>query len=732
MNKEQPMTSQPLVRTTYEDQFNTPRDGSTGRGESRVDMEQYYQYLEQIHGSGLHSWGIATGLAVSVVTSPAGLQITPGIGLDANGKHISLAAGGKAEINSPPVGTVTSLATVTATGVTFPTPANSGGANSGSDQYLTIEWRETFDDATWNSSGGQIFQKLHTPWIRLQPLSTFPTPTSVTGQQLILGRVSLDASGNVTNLTPEYRRMTGLPVGSIQLQKVTATSAPPLALDSGEAGSIHPLPTGGLDLTVSSSTDEIHLECNDGIHPNFAKVSLGAEKIVARKEDGTTESVVIDTEAGSLTASGPITTSGNMVANGTITAGKSGTNGEVIVNDAQGNSTIVLNGGIATVEIGNADSAGVLHILNTSGQAACSLDGSGKGRFASINSTASSGWTIAVLAQNGGNTALLGTPSFAGQFQGNVSIEGNVGIGTTSPNNQLVNTAQASFGGNTSNTGSEPIEVQGPGAGVSFYDRTGGAAGRWVIYSDQTGGAGTETLRFWSSNDKASITQDGTLSCTSMEASNDAGFAIGITSYGRFIGVNSRGTFGIQATNFNNQNSALLSTPSQAGWFDGDVDIVGNISKSGGSFRIDHPLEPANKYLSHSLVESPDMKNIYDGVAVLDANGEAEIELPAWFEALNRDFRYQLTCIGGYAPVYIAEKVHDNRFKIAGGQPGLEVSWLVTGIRQDAWAKAHPIPVEEDKSPDEQGYYLHPELHGASEERDIRLVLFPAEITQKM
>ena len=309
---------------------------------------------------------------------------------------------------------------------------------------------------------------------------------------------------------------------------------------------------------------------------------------------------------------------------------------------------------------------------------------------------------------------------------------GNVGIGTTSPNNQLALTSQASFGGNTSNTGTEPVEVQGPGAGVSFYDRTGGATGRWVIYSDRTGGAGTETLRFWSAGDKVAIDQGGNVNCTSMQASNDAGFATGISSYGRFIGVNSRGTFGIQAVNFNNQNAVLLATPSQAGWFDGDVDIVGNISKSGGSFRIDHPLDPANKYLSHSFVESPDMKNIYDGVAVLDANGEAEIELPAWFETLNRDFRYQLTCIGGYAPVYIAEKVRDNRFKIAGGQPGLEVSWLVTGIRQDAWAKAHPIPVEEDKSPDKQGYYLHPELHGASDEKDIRLVLFPAEITQKM
>jgi hypothetical protein len=147
--------------------------------------------------------------------------------------------------------------------------------------------------------------------------------------------------------------------------------------------------------------------------------------------------------------------------------------------------------------------------------------------------------------------------------------------------------------------------------------------------------------------------------------------------------------------------------------------IATSITKASGTFQIDHPLEPATKYLSHSFVESPDMKNIYDGVVVLDANGEAEIELPNWFEALNTDFRYQLTCIGGYAPVYIAEKVHGNRFQIAGGKPGLEVSWLVTGIRQDVWAKAHPILVEEKKPAEERGYYLNPELYGESNEKHI-------------
>jgi hypothetical protein len=151
----------------------------------------------------------------------------------------------------------------------------------------------------------------------------------------------------------------------------------------------------------------------------------------------------------------------------------------------------------------------------------------------------------------------------------------------------------------------------------------------------------------------------------------------------------------------------------------GNLDIDGSLTKGGGGFKIDHPLDPENKYLYHSFVESPDMMNVYNGNAVLEANGEAWVELPDWFEALNEEFRYQLTCIGGYAPVYIAQEVVDNRFQIAGGTPGLKVSWQVTGIRHDAYAEANRLPVEEDKPPHEQGAYLHPAAYGLPESAGI-------------
>ncbi len=189
-------------------------------------------------------------------------------------------------------------------------------------------------------------------------------------------------------------------------------------------------------------------------------------------------------------------------------------------------------------------------------------------------------------------------------------------------------------------------------------------------------------------------------------------------NYGN-LGTSQYGVEGVAAKAGSSGVHGVQGPGNYAGLFDGDVQVNGNLAKSGGSFLIDHPLDPANKTLSHSFVESPDMKNVYDGVAVLGEDGEAVVELPEWFEALNRDFRYQLTCIGGYAPVYIADEIADNRFRIAGGSSGLKVSWQVTGIRQDAWANAHRIPVEEMKSSTERGRYLHPELFGAPPEASI-------------
>lgn len=155
-----------------------------------------------------------------------------------------------------------------------------------------------------------------------------------------------------------------------------------------------------------------------------------------------------------------------------------------------------------------------------------------------------------------------------------------------------------------------------------------------------------------------------------------------------------------------------------AGWFEGTVLVNGTLIKPAGQFKIDHPLDPANKYLSHSFVESPDMLNIYNGNITTDAEGNATVTLPDYFTALNTDYRYQLTCIGQFAQAIVAREVEDNHFVIRTDKPNVKVSWQVTGIRNDAYARAHRIQVEEDKG-DERGTYLHPELAGQPKEKGL-------------
>ncbi len=154
----------------------------------------------------------------------------------------------------------------------------------------------------------------------------------------------------------------------------------------------------------------------------------------------------------------------------------------------------------------------------------------------------------------------------------------------------------------------------------------------------------------------------------------------------------------------------------------GNLSVSGNLSKGSGSFLIDHPIEPENKYLYHSFVESPDMMNVYNGNIELDINGEANVQLPEWFEALNQDFRYQLTCVGDFAPVYISKKIENNQFKISGGKAGLEISWQVTGIRHDPYAEKNRIKVEVNKTEKEKGHFLHYKEYNQPYENSIEAI----------
>ena len=113
------------------------------------------------------------------------------------------------------------------------------------------------------------------------------------------------------------------------------------------------------------------------------------------------------------------------------------------------------------------------------------------------------------------------------------------------------------------------------------------------------------------------------------------------------------------------------------------------------------------------------MMNIYNGNVITDANGEAVVTLPDYFEALNRDFRYLLTVIGQFAQAIVESEIADSRFTIKTDKSKVKVSWQVTGVRQDHFANKNRILVEETKPESDCGFYLHPELFNAPEEKRI-------------
>jgi hypothetical protein len=187
----------------------------------------------------------------------------------------------------------------------------------------------------------------------------------------------------------------------------------------------------------------------------------------------------------------------------------------------------------------------------------------------------------------------------------------------------------------------------------------------------------------------------------------------GVTGIGYYTGVEGRATgdvgFNTGVYGIADHNSAY------AGYFNGRVHVTGNFSAGGTkSFKIDHPLDPANQFLYHFALESPEVRNVYEGVATLDAQGAAEIQLPAYFSAVNTgDYRYQLTPIGAAMPnLHVAQEIEGNAFAIGGGEPGLRVSWQITAVRNDPYLRDHRPQAETLKSEEEIGRYLYPQGYG--------------------
>jgi hypothetical protein len=282
------------------------------------------------------------------------------------------------------------------------------------------------------------------------------------------------------------------------------------------------------------------------------------------------------------------------------------------------------------------------------------------------------------------NDAAVASPNAGLVLNMDIGSNGRVNIGTqdTDPNDffeQLVVT-------------SEPLSGSGETAAIGAFGGTptgvtdaNGSAGIYAVGGDGVGNA------------QADFAGDGGEFYGGFTPESSSGVA----GYGIYA---SGGVGGIGVAAF-------------AAYFDGNIEVTGTVFGGSKDFKIDHPLDPANKYLYHTSVESSEMMNIYTGNIVTDEFGMATIKLPDWFEAENADFRYQLTVIGRRAQAWIAEEVEHGQFKIGSDATDTKISWQITAVRQDAFAKAHPLIVEQAKPARERGFYQNPELFGQPAER---------------
>jgi hypothetical protein len=599
------MPSQRITRTEYRvPGSGLPRLGATTHAESDVDLVDYVRPLEQVHASA-HGSGVVEGFAVTAAPGASVVQITPGVAVDVTGRHISLAAGGLAEISADPE-LNSQLVPVDDTGVDMPTGGRSGSC------AVSVTWRETFDQELFASSGQKIFQDNQTPWLRLSPAGDPPD------ERVVLATVNLDDAGVVQpdGLTAAGRSGPTPSVAGLRLSAPASTTgaADPSVSDLPVAH-LQARPGGGVQLQVSGPAGHVEFA---GDQDTFAEMSVAADRFSLRRADGT-EPILLD----------PTT---------------------------------------ARLGIGTNSPSHALHITDNQGLRQNALFVSGTTGWSSVSynahhNEANNDWTFPDPSRPAVTVEMddaNGTPRFQ--------------VWTTTSAAPTAWNLRLSVDGNTG-------LVQVPG-GV------------------QLGGVSTVNGRLRvRNNDGNNHTVDvdngpGNAVC----ATSDTGTAVGASA------PNGTALLGVS-------NKTALSTLGPSSLL-GNVDVSGTLHANQKNFLIDHPLDPANRYLRHTSVESSERTNVYTGNVTVDAAGEARVRLPEWFEALNTDFRYQLTPIGGPATVYIKTEIQDGEFTIAGGTPGLKVSWQVIGVRNDTWAQANPLLVEEDKPEGERGFYRHPRLYG--------------------
>jgi hypothetical protein len=370
------------------------------------------------------------------------------------------------------------------------------------------------------------------------------------------------------------------------------------------------------------------------------------------------------------------------------------------------------------------------------------LTGALTGTVASFSSSSTDALTGASSTGFGVSGASSSGDGVAGHSNSGIGVSGSSGSSTgvygNSPSGDgVLGVSSSKFGVHgTSPTGFGVVGESTSGVGVHGTVTSGASIG---VLGSSTSSTGTGVAGLNTANGTA-VSGQSTSGNAIVGTSTAGGIGVQGTStgfrgvvgnsdtHGGVVGFSTSGdgTSGV-ACNSACGGAGILGVGQRAGLFQGNVGVSGTLAVSGfKQFHIDHPLDPANKFLNHAAIESNEALNSYSGNITTGADGRAIVELPSYFSALNDDFRYQLTVVGQFAQAVIFREIENNAFVIKTDKPSTKVSWQVTARRQDAWAKAHPMQVEEDKSEQERGYYLNPELFGQREEQSLAWLHHPA------